>query len=115
MFEVIIKTLFAVFAIVGIVELLRLFVIWLLKTDNTGSLYLVISFRGHDDQAETALRSASERARWLGGDVQVICVDCGMDEQTRQICEIICTENSEILICTPDEFEKYCSGRFANK
>jgi hypothetical protein len=37
-----------------------------------------------------------------------------MDEETRQICEIVRADNPEIAIFTPQEFEKYWADRFAN-
>ena len=111
---VLFRVLVAFLAVVGIIELLRAVLFSLLKTDNPGRFYLVLSFSGHDEQAEAALRSASERARWFCDDVQVVCLDAGMDEETRRICELVCSETPGILLMTPAEFQEYWSGRFAN-
>ena len=34
---------------------------------------------------------------------RVLCVDCGMDEETRHICETICREYRFMEIVTPEE------------
>lgn len=106
MFELIVKVIFVLFALVGIAELFRLFSFWLLKTKNPERFRLVLSFRGHDEEAEIALRGAVERIRWMGcGEADVICVDCGMDEETRQICEMLAEEYPQIKICIPSELD----------
>ena len=107
MFEIIVKILFVLFALVGIAELFRMFLFWLLKTKNQGELYLVLSVKGHDEEVEISLRSALERVKWMrGSEVRLLCVDCGMDEETRRICDIMAEEYPEILFCYPEELPK---------
>lgn len=107
MLDVIFRCLFAILAIIGAVELVRIILFWVLKTNNPGKFLLMLSFSGHDEQAEVALRSALERARWIGGEVLVVCLDRGMDYETRKVCEMVCADNPEIVLCTPEEFEKF--------
>ncbi|HEX3016365.1 MAG TPA: hypothetical protein VHP31_00730 [Caproicibacter sp.] len=107
MLEIIFKSLFAILAIIGAVEIIRLILFRILKTDNPGKFMLLVSFSGHDEKAEYSLRSAMERARWMSDDVQVVCMDRGMDYDTRQVCEMVCADNPEIILCTPDEFQKF--------
>ncbi|QAT49647.1 hypothetical protein EQM14_07595 [Caproiciproducens sp. NJN-50] len=107
MFEILFKTLFVLFAILGIVEAFRMFLFWLLKTENPGKLYLVISISGHDENAELVLRSACERIRWIpDGNTELIVIDRGMDEETRQICEMACLDFPEVHICRANEVSK---------
>lgn len=107
MFEIVIKVIFALFAVAGMAELFRALLFRLLKTRNPGKLYLVISFQGHDEEAELSLRSAAERLKWAGGaDALLVCVDRGMDEETRKLCELVCGENPEILLCSEVELGK---------
>lgn len=107
MLNLIFKSIFAILAIIGIVEIVRLILFHILKTGNPGKFMLMLPLSGHDEQAEYVLRSAIERARWFYDDVQIVCLDRGMDEATRQVCEIICADNPEIILCTPDEFKKF--------
>ncbi|MVB13010.1 hypothetical protein CAFE_37630 [Caprobacter fermentans] len=107
MFEIIFKSVFVLFAILGIVEAFRMFLFWLLKTKNPGGFFLIVSMTGHDEEAELVLRSACERIKWFPDSAaQLLVVDCGMDEETRRICEIACYELPEIRLCRPDEVQK---------
>lgn len=104
MFDIIGKVFFSLLAVVGMVELFRALLFRMLRTGNPGRLFLVVSFRGHDDEAELALRSAAERVKWSGySDVRVLCVDKGMDAETRGLCEMVCGESSEIILCSDRE------------
>ena len=105
--EVLLKVVFALFAVLGMVEAFRLFALWLLKTKNPGKLHLIVRMDGHDEEAELVLRSACERVRWLpGGGAEVLVIDCGMDEETRRICDMACADLPEVQLCRPDEIEK---------
>lgn len=113
MANVLFRMLVALLAVIGIVELLRAVVFRLLRTDNSGDFYLVLTFSGHDERAEESLRSALERARWCRGFVQVVCLDGGMDAETRRICGIACSEYPGAFLFTPAEFRQYLMQRFA--
>ncbi|GEM_PF-650420 len=110
----ILKVIFAVLAVFGAVELARLIILKMLRTNNPGDAYLVVSIRGHDEHAEAVLLGAVERANWAGGNVRVVCVDCGMDPPTREICEIVCYDHPGITLCTPENLLRHCSEKFAN-
>ena len=48
-----------------------------------------------------ALRAAVQRLKWMGGreEKQVLCLDCGMDGETRRICEAMAREYDIIELC----------------
>ena len=105
MFDIIGRTLIALLAVIGLVESCRMVYYWLLRAPHPGRLYWIIPVEGHDEQAELRLRNALEHLNTVGG-VQnkwILCVDYGMDEETRQICEIMRSQNMCILICQPEE------------
>lgn len=99
------KTILILLAIVGLTEIFRLLSFRFLRTRNRGTLYWVISFSGHDEEAELALKNALEHLRWLDSTQEkwVLCVDRGMDEETRKVCRIISSENLDVHICKPEE------------
>jgi hypothetical protein len=102
--EIICKVIFVLVAIVGIADIFRVLMFWLLRTKNEGKLYLVISIHGHEEETEFILSSAIERIKFMPGkDKRLICLDKGMDEETRKICGIIRSQNPEVDICTPEE------------
>ena len=92
MWGMFLKTILILLAIVGLTEIFRLLSFRFLRTRNRGTLYWVISFSGHDEEAELALKNAL-----------VLCVDRGMDEETRKVCRIISSENLDVHICKPEE------------
>jgi hypothetical protein len=107
MSELIFKCIFAVLAVIGTVEVLRIILQRILRTNHPEKLLLTLSVSGHDEQVEFRLRSAVERAVWMTGNVQVVCFDLGMDEETRHLCEMVCADHPEIILCTPEDFVKY--------
>lgn len=107
MAELIFKCVFAVLAVVGAVEVVRMVFLRVLRMDRPGKLLLTLSVSGHDEQAELRLRSAAERAAWMEGGAQVVCFDRGMDDETHRLCEMICADYPGILLCTPEDFVKY--------
>ena len=110
---VIFRTVVFFLAVFGLVSLLRVFFLWMLKTENPGEFCIFLAVRGHDEKAEVSLRSAVERSKWLEPHARIFCVDLGMDEETRAVCETICGENKNLVLCTPEELRKYCDW-FAN-
>ena len=107
MIEILFKIVFVLFAVLGMVEAFRVFLFWLLKTENPGKFYLVLFMSGHDENAELVLRSACERIRWIPDSrVELVVVDCGMDEETKEICETICADLPEIHLCSQGEVGK---------
>ena len=111
MFEILMKIVFALFAVLGMAEAFRWLLFWLLKTKNPGKLYLILRMRGHDEEAELVLRSAGERVKWLGSaEAELLLIDCGMDEETRRICDAAAGEMPELRLCRPDEVEQIICG-----
>jgi hypothetical protein len=104
MLETVSTISFVLLAVVGTADLVRFLFYRMLKSNNMGKLYLVLSIRGHEEGAEVMLTSAIERLKWMKGeDTKLICVDYDMDEETRKVCGIICAQNPGIEVCTPEE------------
>lgn len=105
MWGILFKTILVLLAIVGLTEVFRLLAFRFLRTRNRGKLFWVLSFQGHDEEAELALKNALEHLRWLDSTQEklVLCIDHGMDEETREVCRIVSSENLDVRICTPEE------------
>ena len=105
MWGIIFKTILILLAIVGLTEVFRLLAFHFLRTRHRGKLFWVLSFQGHDGEAELALKNALEHLRWLDSTQEklVLCVDRGMDEETREVCRVVSRENLDVRICTPEE------------
>ena len=107
------KLCLSLLLILGAVEAIRILLRALLRTQKTGKICFLLSFRGHEEEAELALRSAVQKMKWLGGreEKQILCLDGGMDEETREICERMAEQYGIIEI---REMPKKEDVRFAN-
>lgn len=80
---------------------------------------------GKCENAEYILRSAAAKVKWIsrGRNDCVICLDCGMDDETKRICQKICRDYGFAKLLTKQEFlkndkvkiqtkfkQKYCHG-----
>ncbi len=95
------------FLLIGVISSCRMVVFWLLKPDDPLERDIVVTLSGHMPQAEYLLREAAEQIQWMPGKKarRLICVDGGMDEETREICEYLKREIPFLEICTPGELE----------
>lgn len=90
-----IRDIFFIFLVIlGLVELIRMILCRLLKTKADKKLLILVPIRGHCEDAEILLRSAAAKVSWVysGAIEKVICLDCGADEETREVCKKICDE-----------------------
>ena len=70
---------------------------------------LVLPFDGRVEDAEYQLRHFSFLYRKVagnGGDGRMICLDKGMDAETRTICELVCRDVPFMDLCTSAQLEK---------
>ncbi len=104
MLETISTISFVLLAVVGAADLVRFLIYRTLRSKNPGKLYLILTISGHEEGAEVMLTSAIERLKWISGEEKkLICIDDGMDEETRKVCGIISAQNPGVEICTPQE------------
>ncbi len=94
--------------ILGLVELFRMAAFQLLRTKGENDIMIIVPVYGHNEEAELLLRSAAARIKWTGGMSQqrVVCLDCGMDEETKEICDTISKDYSFMDVCPLAQFEE---------
>ncbi len=91
-------TLFLIFSvlfiIIGFVDLIRSLTFLFLKIRGCSTNIIIIPIKGHNERAEFLLRSAVAKIKWLTPfeKSHLICLDCGMDEETKKICNLICND-----------------------
>lgn len=108
MWEIIAAAALCVFSIIGFVAFVRALIFLIYKPKNENA-YIV--FKGNEtspSDIEYTLRSWAARAKWLGRTApdSIIIVDSGLDDESREICRLICRENELFKICTPVELYK---------
>ena len=94
MFYIIRDILFIILAIIGLIDLVRMVALFFLRTESDKNMLFVIPIEGHNGEAEALLRHAAARVKWFGGGRfrKIVCLDCGMDAETRKICELVCKD-----------------------
>ena len=116
MLDMISKIILVLFVIIGLTEFCRILIMWLYRPKHSEKITIVVSIHGHQEDAEFILRSAVEKVRWMGGpeQKQLICVDCGMDDETRKICQMISNQYSFVEICNAQNLTARLEQKFAN-
>ncbi len=107
MSEIIFQAVLLILSAIGITEIIRLVVIKLVHPKaNEQYSYIVLPLSKHCDDVENRIRAAAARVRWddSGGAEKVICLDCGMDEETRRICEKTACDYDIVTVISRDDF-----------
>lgn len=96
------------FLIMGLVETCRLLLLWLLRPEKMEEAALVVPLTGHVEDAEYLLRSAAQSFQWdrTRCPKRLLCVDGGMDQETKEICLHLQRELPFLEICTPEELKE---------
>lgn len=109
MLEVVLSIFVLCLAVVGLIEIFKVISVSFFNTKNIdGSAIFLIPIYGHDEEIEMILRNAMSNAKWFSnmGNRRIVCLDLGMDEETRQICEIISEEHTLVEVYSLDEFNE---------
>ncbi len=110
------RILVAFFAVIGLTELCRVVLFWLIRPRKEEKMTVLVCVSGKDDTVEYRIRGALEKLRWMrhGGQKEILCVDCGMDAETRQICEAFANAHPCVRLCMAEELPKTLRVEFAN-
>ena len=94
------------FAVSGVIALVKDLTLFIFREKGNNSVMFVTPVKGKCENAEYLLRSAVSKVRWIsrGKHDYVICLDCEMDEETKRICEKICSDYGFAKLMTKSEF-----------
>ena len=95
-----------VFAMFGVISMLKNLSYYLFRYKKDNTVMFVTPLSGRCEDAEFMLRSAVAKVKWVsrGKNDFVICLDCDMDEETKRICEKICSDYGFIKLISKKEF-----------
>ncbi|GHU82325.1 hypothetical protein AGMMS50284_4010 [Clostridia bacterium] len=81
-------------AIVGICEVARAIILFFLDSKHDESIVIVVPITCHMEDAEHLLRGTAAKVRFMGirRFKKVICLNLDADEETKTICNKICSE-----------------------
>lgn len=106
------EVVLVLFAIAGLIAVCYKIADVLLEPDYHAEVTLILPFRGRVEDIEYQLRHFAARYRKLVRQEDtgwLICLDNGMDAETRIICENVCGEFSFMNLCTKEQLEKLIS------
>lgn len=114
MTETILFTVIAILSVIGIADLIRMLTDKILGGAKKQYLLSIIPCKGHEEELEYLVRNAYSRLSGLcsSGNCCILLVDCGMDEETREICGLICEKFDCVELCGENELESVLKEKF---
>lgn len=99
--------LIVLLSMLGIVFLIKEAASLLMREKAGRKILLITHIEDNAEQAELILRSAAAKADWYGEKYssEIICVDEGLSEETRKICELVCNDYSCLKLKTVQEIQ----------
>lgn len=96
------EVFFGLLAIVGLCDLFRSVVFWFYKDQKEGEMILTLHLSGHREDAEYLIRGALQKLKAARGVSQkrLLVIDDGMDQETRNICELLLQGQPQTVICS---------------
>ncbi|MDR3179222.1 MAG: hypothetical protein LBT82_04200 [Oscillospiraceae bacterium] len=109
MFELVSSFIVALFATIGIIEVFSVVISLVFPTKIKTNIIITIPLCGHDEKVEFLLRDIITKLKWLNltGTSKIICIDKGMDSETRRICEFFKKKYEFVEICLLNEFKNF--------
>lgn len=103
--EILGSALIVLLCLTGLTALLQALNRWLLAPGKEHDMVMLVPMQGVQPDAEQVLRGAIQRLRAMGGSDRktLLCVDCGMDPQTRDVCARICGAHDGLFLVRVEE------------
>lgn len=104
--KIISSILLVVFAVIGVIYLVRELTYFLFKKKDNTNIVFISPINSSCKDAEYVLRSTAAKIKWVSRrtDDIVICLDCNMDCETKKICQKLCTDYGFIKLLDKNEF-----------
>ena len=107
--EIIGQAVLLILILIGLSELIRLLFYYLVSPGKEAKMLIILPFFGEQSDVEQLLFHAQQQLRWQRGHGvrAVLCVDYGMEEEARHICELYCQEHSGFQLVEPGELDAF--------
>lgn len=104
------------FAIVGIIDLYKTLSLTLYAPKINNSL-IIIPIGSDSNKTEFLIRGAIAKIRWfnISRHQQIVCLDCGMTDESRTICQKLCEQYPFISIKNTEELKNYLNNTINEK
>lgn len=96
------------FALIGLFQVCRGIVQALSKSKDDKEIILIEPICKHQENAEYLLRNAAWKVMWMGrfAPDKVICLDCNMDNETKEVCKLVCRDYPFMDIYTKEQMHE---------
>ena len=97
-----------VFAVIGICAFVRELTFFLFRNRKNNTVMFVAPVSGKCEMLNIFCEVLPTKVKWIsrGRNDCVICLDCGMDDETKRICQKICRDYGFAKLLTKQEFFK---------
>ncbi len=103
--SVVIKVILGILCLIGLSEIVWNLILHLIRPKDKDRPVVLVRLKGDAEAVEQKLRSADIVTRLLGGSGcdGLVAVDCGMEEEARDIACRYIKPRENIVLCTPEE------------
>lgn len=107
----ILETVFALLATLGLAFLLWLFAArrLLMPDDEYGRAVAVVRGEGSGEGLEQRVRELLWLRNWSLFQSNIVIVDCGLNEQGRALAQLLCANTDDILLCSIEKLSQLIS------
>lgn len=94
------------FAVIGIIDVYKTLSLAMYSPKINNSI-IILPIGPDSGNTEFIVRCAIAKVRWLniGKDQQIVCLDCGMSSESREICCKLCEKYPFLSIMTIEELK----------
>ncbi len=92
-----------------LIQILRIMQKFLVSESSSVKSFVVVVLSGKIDDIEFVARKYMLKY-YLANNMQVVFVDCGLDEVSRVVCEKFCSNRSGIELCPKNQIYSYLKG-----
>lgn len=98
--------LLVVFAVIGVISFVRDITFFIFRYKKDSTVMFITPLNGKCEDAEYMLRSAAAKIKWISGGKNdyMICLNCDMDDDTKEVCEKICKDYGFAKLLNKKEF-----------
>lgn len=92
--------------IIGAIDIIRALAVRLMMPKSGTNIIVTVPIHGHREDAEYLIRGAVLSAKWMGHkNIQVSVIDCGADEETKELCNRMCKQMGLRSVIKKEDFE----------
>lgn len=106
------------YLLIGVLSMIGVFTVFQCVLCRTGgkrdgrNMAVLVFFQDRNENVESIVRDLDAERKWscMGEECRLFLIDCGIDSETKRLCELCCQNYPETYFCVPEEIKNYFSG-----